>query len=256
MLTSVAISCGVSLRSTPPLPTYGPSVPSRMQSMSIEPGSASGLVTPSYSFAGRRFTWWSSSKRSRSSSPRSRMPGGTPGSPTAPSRIASCWRSSSSTVSGSSSPVRCHRAAPRSYGVVSTSGTTSRRTFSPSATTSGLIPSPGITARRMSTNPRSAVIEVGSLGLAGADPAGDVREQLRRDGAVDGDGHEGLPAAVGPADLGAGDVDTGLTERRTDGAHDTGPVGVDEEQQVRAEVEVHGEALHLGQLGHLVLAEQ
>ena len=39
---------------------------------------------------------------------------GTEGSPTAPSRIASWPRSSSRTESGSSSPVRCHRAAPRS----------------------------------------------------------------------------------------------------------------------------------------------
>src|SRR5947209_7932829 len=123
--------------------------------MSIGPGSASGLVTQSNSRAGRRLTWWSSSKRSRSSRPRSRMPLGTPGSPTAPSRIASCPRSSSSTLSGSSSPVRCQRAAPRSYGVLSMSGATPPSTFRASATTSGPMPSPGITARRMGPDPRS-----------------------------------------------------------------------------------------------------
>ena len=51
---------------------------------------ASGLLTPGYSCDGRRLTWWSSSKRIRSSSPRSSTPLGTDGSPMAPSRIASC----------------------------------------------------------------------------------------------------------------------------------------------------------------------
>src|SRR3954454_4730184 len=256
MLTSVATSCGVSLRSTPPLPTYGPSVPSRMHSMSIAPGSASGLATPSNSLAGRRLTWWSSSKRSRSSSPRSRMPGGTLGSPIAPSRIASCPRSSSTTVSGSSSPVRCQRIAPRSYSVVSTSGATSRRTLRPSATTSGPIPSPAITARRMGKDPRSDGAEVGGPGLARADPAGDVVEEFWLHLPVDGDCHERLAAARGAADLRTGDVHTGLAQRGTDGAHDTRSVGVGEEEQIPGELQVDVEAVDLGQLGHLVLAEQ
>ncbi|CPU66572.1 Uncharacterised protein [Mycobacteroides abscessus] len=54
--TSVAISCGVPVRSEPPLPTYGPSVPSRTTTKSISPGSASGDVTPGYSLPGRRLT--------------------------------------------------------------------------------------------------------------------------------------------------------------------------------------------------------
>ena len=54
--TSVAISCGVPVRSEPPLPTYGPSVPSRTTTKSISPGSARGEVTPGYSLPGRRFT--------------------------------------------------------------------------------------------------------------------------------------------------------------------------------------------------------
>ncbi len=44
MLTSVAISCGVPTRMPPPLPTYGPSVPSRTTTKSTSPGSASGLI--------------------------------------------------------------------------------------------------------------------------------------------------------------------------------------------------------------------
>ena len=44
--TSVATSCGVPLRSTPPLPVYGPSVPSRTTTKSIAGSPASGEVTP------------------------------------------------------------------------------------------------------------------------------------------------------------------------------------------------------------------
>ena len=101
-LSSVATSWGVPLRSAPPEPAYGPSVPSRTTTMSMVAGvpAVTGLVTPGYSRTGRRLTWWSSSKRSLRSSPRSSTPGGTLGSPTAPSRMASCPRSSSTTLSG------------------------------------------------------------------------------------------------------------------------------------------------------------
>src|SRR3954447_7154926 len=121
------------------------------------------------------------------------------------------------------------------------SGATSRRTFRASSTTSGPIPSPGTTARRMGTDPRSDGVEVRGPGLPRPDLAGDVAEQLRRDGAVDGDRHEGLPTAVGAAHLGAGDVDAGLAEGGTDRADDAGAVGVDEEQQVAGQVQVHVE---------------
>src|SRR4051794_11277914 len=224
--------------------------------MSMSPGAASGLCTPSNSLAGRRLTWWSSSKRSRSSSPRSRMPGGTLGSPIAPSRIASWPRSSSITVSGSSSPVRCQRIAPRSYSVVWRSGATSRSTLRPSATTSGPIPSPAITARRMAANPRSDRAQVGRPGLARPDPAGDVAEQLRLHLTVDGHRHERLTAAGGAADLGTGDVHTGLAERGADRADDTGAVGVGEEEQVAGQVQVDVEAVDLRHLRQLVLAEE
>src|SRR3954447_19154564 len=122
-------------------------------SMSLGATSARGVFTPGYSLTGRRLTACSKANRSFSSRPRSRTPDGTPGSPTAPSRIASCPRSSSSTLSGSVSPVRCHRAAPRSYVVVSTLTslpTAASSTFRPSATTSPPMPSPGMTASRIS----------------------------------------------------------------------------------------------------------
>src|SRR3954453_5978624 len=136
------------------------------------------------------------------------------------------------------------------------SGATAPRTFRPSATTSGPIPSPAITASRMAVDPRSERVEVRGTGLARADPAGDVAEQLGRHGAVHGHGHQGLTAPGGPADLGPRDVDPRLAERRTDGADDAGPVGVGEEEQVTGGVEVHVEAEHLGQLWPLVLAEK
>src|SRR3954465_3540760 len=101
------------------------------------------------------------------------------------------------------------------------SGATSWRTFRPSATTSGPIPSPGTTARRMGTDPRSAGGEVGGPGLAGTDPAGDVRPQLRRHGAVDGARHEGLAPLRRAAHLRAGDVDPGLSQCRAHGADHT-----------------------------------
>ncbi|CPU59803.1 Uncharacterised protein [Mycobacteroides abscessus] len=104
-LTSVATSCGVSTRIAPPLPVYGPSVPSRTTTRSMAGFPASGPVTPGYSLAGRRLMWWSSAKRVFNNSPRSSTPLGTAGSPMAPSRMASCPRSSSSTESGISSPV-------------------------------------------------------------------------------------------------------------------------------------------------------
>src|SRR5688500_11268795 len=128
------------------------------------------------------------------------------------------------------------------------SGATSRRTFSPSATTSGPMPSPGITARRMGTDPRSERVEVRGPGLPRTDAAGDVAEQLRRHRAVDGDGHQRLTTPVRAADLRAGDVDRGLPQRRAHRADDARPVGVGEEQQVAREVEVEVEAVDLGEL--------
>src|SRR3954453_4936236 len=74
------------------------------------------------------------------------------------------------------------------------SGATATRPFRPSATTSGPIPSPPIPASRMAADPRSERVEVRGTGLARADPAGDVAEQLGRRGAVHGHGQPGLAA--------------------------------------------------------------
>src|SRR3954451_24393925 len=104
------------------------------------------------------------------------------------------------------------------------SGATAERTLSPSATTSGPMPSPGITARRMSGNPRSGGGQVRRVGLARPDAAGDVVEQLGAHRAVDGDRHERLSPARRPADLRTGDVDAGLAERGTHRADHAGPV--------------------------------
>ena len=101
----VATSCGVPRRRNPPSPAYVPSVFSRTTTKSQSGAGAPGVPTK-----GRRFTYRSSSKRSRSNSPRSSRPGGTSveptGGPTAPRRMASKPRSSSSVASGRTSPVR------------------------------------------------------------------------------------------------------------------------------------------------------
>ena len=62
-LTSVAISCGVPLRSTPPLPAYGPSVPPRTTTKSMAGSPATGKATPPSGRAGPRVTWGPSAKR-------------------------------------------------------------------------------------------------------------------------------------------------------------------------------------------------
>ena len=90
------------------------------------------VFTPGYRTIGRRFTYWSSSNRIRSSRSRSRMPGRIRGSPTAPSRIASSSRRCSSSSSGSVSPVRRYRSAPRSSSSRSARTPSASRTFSAS----------------------------------------------------------------------------------------------------------------------------
>ena len=117
-LTSVAISCGVPTRSAPPLPVYGPSVPSRTTTKSISPGSASGPPDAGEQ-PGRPqvHVLVELEAQSQEQAALERRPLGTPGSPMAPSRIASWSRISSSTESGRLSPVACQRRAPRSYSV-------------------------------------------------------------------------------------------------------------------------------------------
>src|SRR3954451_25383264 len=105
------------------------------------------------------------------------------------------------------------------------SGATAERTFSPSATTSGPMPSPEITARRMTANPRSDGGEVGCAGLARADAPGDVVEQLAAHRAVDRHRHERLSPARRAAHLRAGDVDAALAQHHTPRPANPGPVG-------------------------------
>src|SRR4051794_26115135 len=112
------------------------------------------------------------------------------------------------------------------------SGATAERTFSPSATTSGPMPSPEITARRMTANPRSDGGEVGCAGLARTDAPGDVVERLAAPGAAARPRHERLSPARRAAHLRAGDVDAGLAQHHAHRADHPGPVGVGEEQQV------------------------
>ncbi len=235
------------------------------------------VCTPANSRTGRRLTWWSSSKRSRSSRPRSSTPGGTLGSPTAPSRIASCSRSSPITESGISSPVRCQRAAPRSYVVVSTSDTTSRRTLRPSATTSGPMPSPGITASLMTS-------EASRLSVAARRP-GQVSEVdvARRRCLEIGARASSVRADRGrpiPASTSAGTALSTVTaisaspprrvrltwapamftpaspSRAPTTPTTPGPVGVAEEQQVALQPQVDVVAVDLGELLHLLRAGQ
>src|SRR3954462_4872273 len=100
------------------------------------------------------------------------------------------------------------------------SGATAPRTFRPSATTSGPMPSPAITASRMGTNPRSERVEIGRPGLARTDPLGHVGEQFGGHGAVDDDRHQRLATPRRAADLRTRDVDAGLPQRRPHAAHD------------------------------------
>ena len=95
------------------------------------------------------------------------------------------------------------------------------RTLRPSATTSGPMPSPAITARRMGNDPRSE--------RCGGRRPGPRARRCRPAMSPSSSGGTGLstvtaisasPPAVGAADLRPGDVDAGLAQRRADGADD------------------------------------
>src|SRR6476620_9031855 len=147
-----------------------------------------------------------------SSSPRSSTPGVTDGSPMAPSRIASCSWIAARSASGSSSPVALYRRAPRSYSVVSRSGTSLRSTFSASAVTSTPMPSPGMTASFMNASLHIELCachddgvgaraqwglgQVDELDLGGADGGGDRLAHLARHLAVDAE-EDGSTLALG-----------------------------------------------------------
>ncbi len=66
---------------------------------------ASGVRTPGSSLQGRRLTYWSKPRRIGINRPQSETWSGTPGQPTAPSRMLSLSRSRSSPSSGIMRPV-------------------------------------------------------------------------------------------------------------------------------------------------------
>ena len=195
---------------------------------------------------GRRFTWWSSSNRSRSSSPRSRTPGGTLGSPTAPSRIASCRRSSSSDRVGQQLAGRAASARRRGRtSVVSTSGATSPQDLEALRHHLGTDAVPG--DHRQPHGLANPSVRTRVRGPA-AHRCRSARADRRADRDADPDSSSAgtalstvtaisaSPPRRGAADLRAGDVHAGLAERGADRADHAGAVGVAEEQQVARQV--------------------
>ena len=91
----------------PPTAEYSPSVFSRttMKSMSASVRLASGERAPGISLHGRTEAYWSKPRRIGISSPQSETWSGTPGQPTAPSRMLSCSRNWSSPSAGIIAPV-------------------------------------------------------------------------------------------------------------------------------------------------------
>ena len=102
------VSSAVPAASVRPAPQYSPSVFSRTTTKSIERGVPAfrGESSPASSLTGRRFTYWSKPWRMGSSSPRSETWSGTPGKPTAPSRMASQSASRSRPSAGIMAPSR------------------------------------------------------------------------------------------------------------------------------------------------------
>ena len=157
----MTISRSVPSYMRPPMLEYSPSVFSRTISMSISPAFSgcpsrptSGERTPGISLAGRRFTYWSNSRRKRSNDPHSETWSGIfCGQPTAPKKIASLRCSCSFQSSGSILPWRsknsqlakpcCSISRPMPKRLAAASSTRS-----PSGITSLPMPSPAITAIR------------------------------------------------------------------------------------------------------------
>ena len=91
----------------PPISEYSPSLFSRTMTKSMSAGlrPASGVETPGSSLIGRRLTYCRKARRSGIRRPQSETWSGTPGKPTAPSRIASKGRRISMPSSGIIRPV-------------------------------------------------------------------------------------------------------------------------------------------------------
>src|SRR5699024_7027515 len=103
----MTVSRSVPSNMRPPTDEYSPSVFSRTTQKSTSPGSrpASGLGTPLSSLTGRRFTYWSNTRRNWRSDPhRLTWSGTTSGQPTAPKKIASTLSSLLAQSSGIITP--------------------------------------------------------------------------------------------------------------------------------------------------------
>jgi hypothetical protein len=138
--------------SRPPISLYSPSTFSRTTTKSTDPASRSGLATPSKTRIGRRLTYWRKARRMGISNPQSETWSGTPGQPTAPSRIASYGRRRSMPSGGIMAPSRAYRSQDQSNSSYVRSSAcraaTASSTVRAAAVTSFPMPSPGITAMR------------------------------------------------------------------------------------------------------------
>src|SRR5439155_10542465 len=84
-------------------------------------------------------------------------------------------------------------------------------------------------------------------GSFGADLPLDAGENLRRDGTVHGEAHEGQSAGLLATDLHARDVDAGVPEDGSDRPDHSGSVLVQEERHVPGRGHVHVEVVHAHQ---------
>src|SRR5216683_1157069 len=155
-----AISSAVPFLKNPPMPTYSPSVFSRITiiRMSFSVRSRKGVSRSWSNSTGRAFTYRSSLKRRPSRISAACWLEGTRGSPSAPKRMASnSSRNISTAPAGSDTPSRKYLSAPQSNSTNSSArfpaAATARSTFTASGVTSFPIPSPGMTAIRAATPP-------------------------------------------------------------------------------------------------------
>ena len=231
--------------------------------MSIGRVAGQRAVTPGTACAGRRFTWWSSSNRSRSSRPRSRMPGGTrrvaDGAEQDRVVLAQLLEHRVRQQLAGALPARGTQVVVRGLDV----GSDLAEDLEALGHHLGTDPVTGDHCQRAwgTSTPRSARRSRSARDRASraADPGSRRCRPSSSGGTRLVDGRRamsGLAARVvrltwAPAMLMPASPSTAPTVPTT-----PGPVGVAEEQQVARQVQVHVEPVDLDQLGHLVLAEQ
>ena len=173
----MATSCGVPTRIAPPVPVYGPSVPSRTTTKSMSGLPASGLLTPGYSRDGRRLTWWSSANRNAAAD-RVRARRWAP--------TDRRWRPAGSRRGravrrrhrrAASRPSRGSAARRGRSSVFSTPGNTTSSTLTASPITSGPMPSPAMTASFMTDPPLPASLAPTASAIAARTSAGTSRSR-------------------------------------------------------------------------------